>query len=75
MVATVRLDEKLEKTLFDLTQKLHKKKSDIIRESIDFYAKNIEKNHKSRIQKAVEKTKEIDKKEFLDFEDMVDDGI
>jgi predicted transcriptional regulator len=75
MIATVRLDADLEKTLLDLTQKLHKKKSDIIRDSISFYAKNIDKTYKSRIQKAAMKTKEIDRREFLDFEDMVDDGI
>lgn len=75
MVATVRLDDALESTLKKLSTTLHKKKSDVIREAIEFYAQNIEKNNKSRILSAVEKTKDIDKKEFQDFNGVADDGI
>jgi len=75
MTATVRLDSTLEDTLNNLSTMLHKKKSDVIREAISFYAKNIEQNKKSRILNAVSKTKNIDKKEFNDFESTVNDGI
>ncbi len=75
MVTTVRLDEELEKTLMQLTQSLQKKKSDVIRDAIKFYAKNVHENQKSRIVKAIEKTKEIDKKEFLEMEGTLDDGL
>ena len=75
MVATVRLDDNLENTLNRVSKILHKKKSDVIRDAITFYAQNIEVNKKSRILSAVEKTKNIDKKEFKDFEDISDDGI
>ena len=75
MVATVRLDDNLENTLNRVSKILHKKKSDVIRDAIAFYAQNIEENKKSRILSAVEKTKNIDKKEFKDFEDISDDGI
>lgn len=75
MVATVRLDDNLEATLNRVSKMLHKKKSDVIREAISFYAQNIEQNKKSRILNAVEKTKDIDKKEFNDFEGTIDDGI
>ncbi|QKE28151.1 hypothetical protein AACT_0959 [Arcobacter acticola] len=75
MVATVRLDDNLENTLNRVSKILHKKKSDVIRDAITFYAQNIEENKKSRILSAVEKTKNIDKKEFKDFEDISDDGI
>ena len=75
MVATVRLDENLENTLNRVSKILHKKKSDVIRDAITFYAQNIEENKKSRILSAVEKTKNIDKKEFKDFEDISDDGL
>ena len=68
MVATVRLDDNLEDTLNRVSKILHKKKSDVIREAISFYAKDIEHNKKSRILKAVEKTKDIDKKEFKNLE-------
>ena len=75
MVATVRLDDNLENTLNRVSKILHKKKSDEIRDAITFYAQNIEENKKSRILSAVEKTKNIDKKEFKDFEDISDDGL
>ena len=75
MVATVRLDDNLENTLNRVSKILHKKKSDVIRDAITFYAQNIEENKKSRILNAVEKTKNLDKKEFRDFEDISDDGI
>ena len=75
MTATIRLDSNLENTLNKLTSVLHKKKSDVIRDAISFYAQNIEKKQKSRILNAVEKTKHIDKKEFKDFEDTLNDGI
>ena len=75
MLATVRLDDNLENTLNRVSKILHKKKSDVIRDAITFYAQNIEENKKSRILSAVEKTKNIDKKEFKDFEDISDDGL
>ncbi|HIP12482.1 MAG TPA: CopG family transcriptional regulator [Arcobacter sp.] len=75
MTATVRLDNTLEDTLNNLSIILHKKKSDVIREAISFYAKNVEQNKKSRILDAVAKTKNIDKKEFNDFESTINDGI
>ena len=75
MVATVRLDDNLVNTLNSVSKILHKKKSDVIRDAITFYAQNIEENKKSRILSAVEKTKNIDKKEFKDFEDISDDGL
>lgn len=75
MTATVRLDDTLESTLDRLSTVLHKKKSDVIREAISFYAKSVDKNKKSRILNAVEKTKDIDKNEFKDFEGTLSDGI
>lgn len=75
MTATVRLDDTLENTLERLSSVLHKKKSDVIREAISFYAQSVEDSKKSRILNAVEKTKEIDKKEFQDFEGTLNDGI
>ncbi|MCD6173604.1 MAG: ribbon-helix-helix protein, CopG family [Sulfurimonas sp.] len=75
MTATIRLDSNLENTLNKLTNVLHKKKSDVIREAISFYAQNIEKKQRSRILNAVEKTKDIDKEEAKDFEGTLNDGI
>ena len=64
MTTTVRLDDNLENKLQDLSKILHKKKSDIIRDAITFYSNSIEENKKSRIKNAIEKTKDIDKKEY-----------
>lgn len=75
MTATVRLDEKLEHRLNNIARMLHKKKSEVIREAIEQYANSVEKAKKSRLQMAIEKTKDIDKKEFSDFEGTTDDGI
>ena len=75
MTATVRLDDKLEHRLNKIAQMLHKKKSEVIREAIEQYANSIEKAKNSKLQKAIEKTKEIDKKEFSDFEGTIDDGM
>jgi len=75
MTATVRLDDTLEVTLNRLSNILHKKKSDVIREAISYYAKNVEKTKKSRILDAVEKIKDADKNEFNIYESTLNDGI
>ena len=75
MTATVRLDNHLETKLNKLAKNLHKKKSDVIRDAIEFYALSIEKNKKSRMLKAIEKTKEADKELISDFDKVIDDAI
>ncbi len=75
MTATVRLDTALEKTLNSLSDKLHKKRSDIIRDAIAFYAKNIENSKKEKILEAVKKTKKSDKIEYESIEGTLSDGI
>ncbi len=75
MIATVRLDDVLERKLSSLANTLHKKKSDVIREAIEYYAKSVEKSKKSRILKAVEKTKNADRDEYKFFEGTLSDGL
>jgi len=75
MTASVRLDATLEKTLNTLSKKLHKKKSDVIREAITFYAKNIEKNKKNKLLLAISKTKDADKCINESLEGTLSDGI
>ncbi|MDQ1299233.1 MAG: hypothetical protein QG558_1772 [Campylobacterota bacterium] len=75
MTATVRLDKTLEEKLDFISQSLHKKKSDIIRDAISFYADSIQNSQKSRILKAVAKTKEADKAENDQFEGTLYDGM
>lgn len=47
----------------------------MIREAIEFYSNSIQDNKKSRIKNAVEKTREIDKKEYLNLEGTISDTI
>lgn len=75
MIATVRLDEAIEKKLELLTKTLHKKKSDVIRDAINFYANNIENSKKRRILDAVEKTILADKVESDILDGTLDDGL
>jgi len=75
MTATVRLDDALESRLENVARILRKKKSDVIREAIEFYANSVESHKKSRIHLAIEKTKEADKKEYEDFEGVLNDGL
>jgi len=75
MVTTVRLDENAEKELNDLVSSLNKKRSEIIREAIYYYAKNIKKAKKSRMQNAIEKSKDDDYRLYKEFEGILDESI
>lgn len=75
MIATVRLDENLENTLNRVSKILDKKKSEVIREAIIFYSQKVEQNKKNRLLNSIEKTKDIDKKYFEDFEGTTNDGF
>jgi len=75
MTATVRLDNNLEEKLNNLAKSLDKKKSDVIRDAIEFYATNVEKNRRSRMLNAISKTKDVDKELISDFEEVIGDAI
>ena len=75
MIATVRLNAELEETLNSVSKSLHKKKSDIIREAILFYAKSLENNKKNRLKNAIQKTTKHDFNEYKNMEDTLNDGI
>ena len=75
MTATVRLNKSLEEKLDFISQTLHKKKSDIIRDAISYYADSIQNSKKSRMFKAVAKTKDADKAENSIFDGTLDDGL
>lgn len=75
MTATVRLDTALEMKLERLAKTLHKKKSDVIREAISYYSQSIDKQKRSRILSAVEKTKKTDTEIYDTFESTLHDGL
>jgi len=75
MVATVRLDSELEATLNGLSKRFEKKRSEIIREAISFYAKAIENRKKNRLHGAIEKTADRDYDEYRLLEESLDDGF
>ena len=75
MIATVRLNAEVEEVLNSVSKSLHKKKSDIIREAILFYAKSLENSKKSRLQSAIKKASQHDFNEYKNMEDTLNDGI
>ncbi len=75
MTASVRLDEELENTLKKLSSTLRRKKSEVIREAIRHYAIKVEEEKRSRLARAVEKTKTNDPELYRDFEGTIDDGL
>ena len=75
MTATVRLDDRLEEILETLAKKLHKRKSDVIREAIGFYAKSLEEDQNRRICDAVQKVKNADAAVYKEFEETIDDAL
>ncbi len=75
MVATVRLNDELEELLNSISKRFHKKKSDVIREAIRFYAQDLQKNRKTRMQKAMSKTMKEDYKVYKELEDGLSDGL
>ena len=75
MVATVRLNDELEELLNSISKRFHKKKSDVIREAIRFYAQDLQKNQKTRMQKAMSKTMKEDYKVYKELEDGLSDGL
>ena len=75
MVATVKLDSKLEATLNNLAKKFEKKRGEIIREAITFYAKAIENRKKYRLHQAIEKTAKSDYDEYKFLEEILDDSL
>jgi len=75
MLATVRLNSELEEILNSVTKKFHKKKSDVIREAIRFYAKELENRQKTRMQRAMQKTADSDFKEYKELEESLNDGL
>ncbi len=75
MVATVRLDEVHENKLKKVAQLLHKKKSDVLRDALDYYADHVLYEKKRRLLQAVEKVKEADALETEALEGTLDDGL
>ncbi|WP_456433604.1 ribbon-helix-helix protein, CopG family [Nitratifractor sp.] len=75
MTTTVRFDEKRAEILEKMTILLHKKKSEVIREALDYYAEHILRSRERRIAEAVKKVAESDAKELKIWDDTVDDGL
>ena len=75
MIATVRLNDDFTKKLENLSSVLQKKKSDVIRDAISFYSKNIENSQKNKIKNAINKTKEADKRLNNELESILNDNI
>ncbi len=76
VTVTVRLDEAHdEKKLKGVVALLQKKKSEILREALDFYVDHILSQKRRRILAALEKVNAADKKENEDWEATLHDGL
>jgi predicted transcriptional regulator len=75
MTATVRLDKEHEKELNEMAALFHKKKSDMLREALDFYVDHILSEKRRRILAAVEKVDTSDAAENEAWEEALDDGL
>jgi len=65
----------MEEILTSITERFHKKKSDVIREAIRFYADELNKNQKTRMQNAMQKTAKSDFVEYKILEESLNDGL
>ena len=75
MIATVRLNEEREDKLSYLAEILHKKKSDILREALDYYAIYIFEQKKAKFKQTIDKVKQADLQEYKTYEGTIDDGL
>lgn len=75
MVATVRLDSELDTILNGLAKEFEKKRSEIIREAISFYAKALKNKKKNRLHRAIEKISSRDYDEYKLMEETLNDGF
>lgn len=75
MVATVRLDDAHENKLEKVAELLHKRKSDVLRDALDYYADYVLSAKKRRILNAVEKVKEADALEAKAMVGTLSDGL
>ena len=58
-----------------MSKRFHRKKSDVIREAISYYAESLEKNQRNRIERAISKTGASDFKEYKKLEDTLDESL
>ena len=75
MVITVRINEKINEDLEDLTKKLKKTKSAIIREALRNYVNNLESNKVRQIREAIKKCAKKDYGVYKEFESLMDEDI
>ena len=75
MTTTVRFDEKRLEILEKMTTILHKKRSEVIREALDYYAAHVLRSRDRRIAEAVKRVAEADAEEMKIWDETVDDGL
>ncbi len=75
MVVTVRLDDVTNKDLENLTKKLKKTKSAIIREALRNYMHSLESKKNRQIQEAIKKCAKKDYNVYKEFESLMDEDI
>ena len=74
MATTVRLDKQQEEKLAKVANVLHKKKSEVLRDALDYYAEYVISQKKVHFKKIVDKVKEADFEAYKTYEGMIDDA-
>ena len=75
MATTGRLDKLLEEKLVKIADVLHKKKSEVLQDALDYYAEYVISQKKVHFKKIVDKVKEADFEAYKTYEGMIDDAF
>jgi len=75
MVTTVRLDQSQEEKLAEIAALLHKKKSEVLRDALDYYAEYVLSRKKAYFKKIIDKVKEADLEAYKTYEGTIDDAL
>ncbi|WP_187647259.1 ribbon-helix-helix protein, CopG family [Nitrosophilus labii] len=75
MILTVRIDDDINILLEDITRSFKKTKSEIVREALNNYLKEIKHNKEEKIKKAIDKCAKKDMKVYRDFEGILDENL
>ena len=73
MATIVRLNKFQEEKLAEIADVLHKKKSEVLQDALDYYAEYIISQKKVHFKKIVDKVKEADFEVYKTYEGMIDD--
>ncbi len=75
MAAIVQLDEPHEELLNKVAKTLQKKKSEVVKEALDYYAQHVLDTKSRRLRQAALRVKDAEKEEAILWEGTFGDGL